>query len=103
MDLRMDHPMPTLEDITVTHQLTIPTHMLPGRGEQISFLSREVFRNHFFNSKSSNFPIDNLNVVVTHIQCLEIQFSQPHPNIFNQRPDFVTFRWNWCINVLNAI
>jgi hypothetical protein len=48
MDLRMDHPMPTLEDITVTHQLTIPTHMLPGRGEQISFLSREVFRNHFF-------------------------------------------------------
>ena len=48
MDLRMDLPMPTLEDITVTHLLTILTHMPPGRGQQISFLSREVFRNHFF-------------------------------------------------------
>ena len=55
MDLRMDLPMPTLEDITVTHLLTIPTHMLPGRGQQISFLSREVFRNHFFKNPSSKF------------------------------------------------
>ena len=80
MDLRMDLPMPTLEDITVTHLLTIPTHMLPGRGQQISFLSREVFRNHFFlKIQVQNFPIDNLNVVVTHIPCLKIQFRNPKP------------------------
>ena len=87
MDLRMDLPMPTLEDITVTHLLTILTHMPPGRGQQISFLSREVFRNHFFlKIQVQNFPIDNLNVVVTHISCLKIQFRNPNQNIFNLQP-----------------